>query len=345
MSMQRLTCATALALGLASTALHAAPVVTRMSDPGGPTAEDMVNVLLSQDAGITIVPGSVSYTGVPEAAGTFTGGGTNQANSIGIQTGIILSSGDAAFVSATPNQDGAAGIDNDAPGSPLLDGLNQGTTFNASILRELRTDPRHEHACRHQQRQLRRTQRRGGKRQQPVELSVLPRQSAEQRNDRYGNRRPDRRALLRRRCRSRRGEPHRARGRRRDRSHSRLGGIHRRRHFPVLRRSRPAAVRRPRAGAGPTGAGARQPGFAGPRVARPHVGTQTALNAPHRDEGGRSAALFLCASRGTAACRRYDPVSAVRAMRAASPTTCRVSTCANLPLRRFFSRITPRPLS
>jgi len=134
MSMQRLTCATALALGLASTALHAAPVVTRMSDPGGPTAEDMVNVLLSQDAGITIVPGSVSYTGVPEAAGTFTGGGTNQANSIGIQTGIILSSGDAAFVSATPNQDGAAGIDNDAPGSPLLDGLNQGTTFNASIL-------------------------------------------------------------------------------------------------------------------------------------------------------------------------------------------------------------------
>lgn len=116
------------------TAAHAAPVVTRISDPGGPTPEDMVNSLLSADAGITIVPGSVSYTGSNIASGTFTGGGSNQSNSIGIQTGIILTSGDAAFVSNVPNINGSAGTNNGAAGSALLNGLGQGTTFNASIL-------------------------------------------------------------------------------------------------------------------------------------------------------------------------------------------------------------------
>ena len=88
-------CAAALALALCSAGLaHAAPVVTKISDPGGPTPTDMVNALLSENAGITIVPGSVSYTGADNASGTFSGGGTNQANSIGIQTGIILTSGD-----------------------------------------------------------------------------------------------------------------------------------------------------------------------------------------------------------------------------------------------------------
>src|SRR5690606_5919775 len=114
--------------------VHAAPVVSRISDTGGPSPTDMVNALLSEDAGITIVPGSVSYTGSNDASGTFSGGGTNQSNSIGIQTGIILSSGDAAFVSTVPNVNGGAGTNNNAPGSALLDGLNQGTTFNASVL-------------------------------------------------------------------------------------------------------------------------------------------------------------------------------------------------------------------
>ena len=125
--------AAALAIGAAGFA-QAAPVVTRISDAGGPTPEDMVNSLLSADAGITIVPGSVAYTGSNAASGTFTGGGTNQSNSIGIQTGIILSSGDAAFVSNVPNTNGGAGINNGTPGNALLDGLGQGTTVNASIL-------------------------------------------------------------------------------------------------------------------------------------------------------------------------------------------------------------------
>ncbi len=115
------------------TAAHAAPVVTKISDPGGPTPEDMVNSLLSADSGITIVGGSVSYTGANVASGTFTGGGSNQSNSIGIQTGIILTSGDAAFVSGLPNT-GDTTVNNGAPGSALLNGLGQGTTFNASIL-------------------------------------------------------------------------------------------------------------------------------------------------------------------------------------------------------------------
>ncbi|HEY9381232.1 MAG TPA: choice-of-anchor L domain-containing protein [Burkholderiales bacterium] len=125
--------AAALAIGAAGFA-QAAPVVTKISDPGGPTPEDMVNSLLSADAGITIVPGSVSYVGANNASGTYTGGGTNQSNSIGIQTGIILTSGDAAFVSVVPNTNGSAGTNNGAAGSALLNGLGQGTTFNASVL-------------------------------------------------------------------------------------------------------------------------------------------------------------------------------------------------------------------
>lgn len=136
MSMQRSGLLWVAALALcAANAAQAAPVVTKISDPGGPTPENMVSSLLSADAGITIVPGSVQYTGATNASGTFTGGGTNQSNTIGIQTGIILSSGDAAFVSQVPNTNGGLTSDNNSPGNPLLEGLiTEGGTNNASIL-------------------------------------------------------------------------------------------------------------------------------------------------------------------------------------------------------------------
>lgn len=115
-------------------ASYAAPVVTTMSDVGGPTAEDMVNSLLAGGSGISIVSGSVSYTGASNGSGTFTNGGTNQANSIGIESGIILTSGDAHFVASVPNTNGGAGTDNSASGSALLNSVGAGTTYNASVL-------------------------------------------------------------------------------------------------------------------------------------------------------------------------------------------------------------------
>ncbi|HVK55295.1 MAG TPA: choice-of-anchor L domain-containing protein [Burkholderiales bacterium] len=106
-----------------------------MSDVGGPTANDLVNAMLAVgSSGISVVPGSVSYTGSLSGSGVFTNGGSDPLNSVGIPSGIILTSGDATFVSNVPNNDGGDGGDNGAAGSPLLSNIIGSNTFNASVL-------------------------------------------------------------------------------------------------------------------------------------------------------------------------------------------------------------------
>jgi hypothetical protein len=81
-------------------------------------------------SGITIVPGSASYTGGATSSGFFTGGA---ASGIGIDTGIILTSGDATLAPG-PNTNDSAGLSLGLPGDADLNTLTTGTTLDATIL-------------------------------------------------------------------------------------------------------------------------------------------------------------------------------------------------------------------
>jgi len=134
-------------LGAVST--WASPVVVKplSANAGSPAAVQLLasNLL---GGGVAIVPGSVQYTGATAASGMFVNGGTNVATSIGINNGVVLTTGDARFVagSATsaedfPNKTTAFGSGilnaltrNTSPGSSLFAGLTTAQTFNASIL-------------------------------------------------------------------------------------------------------------------------------------------------------------------------------------------------------------------
>jgi hypothetical protein len=127
----------------------AGPVVVKpLSATGGsPSAVQLLGTNLI-GGGVAIVPGSVQYTGALAASGIFVNGGVNPATSIGIGNGVVLTTGDARFVSGSatsvedfPNKTTAfaAGISNalvrnTAPGSSLFAGLTTAQTFNASIL-------------------------------------------------------------------------------------------------------------------------------------------------------------------------------------------------------------------
>jgi len=92
--------------------------------------EDLAQVLVSDQSGVTV--SNVSYAGAPEAAGTFSGGGS----AVGIEEGIILSSGTIQGV-AGPNDDTAAttppnGFGN--PGDSDLDALITQSTNDAAAL-------------------------------------------------------------------------------------------------------------------------------------------------------------------------------------------------------------------
>jgi hypothetical protein len=127
----------------------ASPIVVKplSVNSGSPTAlQTLVSTLVG--AGVTVVPGSIQYTGATAASGLFINGGTNLTSSIGINNGAILTTGDARFVSGTAiNTDDVsnkttafgAGITNTltrntAPGSLLFSGLTSAPTLNASIL-------------------------------------------------------------------------------------------------------------------------------------------------------------------------------------------------------------------
>lgn len=107
---------------MGATAASASPgqVVTTGIDP---------NIAAQTLAGAGITPTNVSYTGSPLALGTFSGMGA-----IGFDSGIILSSGDAAGV-VGPNLEDSKTTSFGLPGDAQLDGLvAPNTTNDAAVL-------------------------------------------------------------------------------------------------------------------------------------------------------------------------------------------------------------------
>ncbi|MGL5881016.1 MAG: choice-of-anchor L domain-containing protein, partial [Xenococcaceae cyanobacterium] len=87
-----------------------------------------VNTILG--SGITVTPGSLNYTGASSASGTFTSGLTS---GIGIDSGIILTSGQAADAVGPNNADNKS-TGHGLPGDPSLTTLAGVDTFDASSL-------------------------------------------------------------------------------------------------------------------------------------------------------------------------------------------------------------------
>jgi len=127
----------------------ASPIVVKplSANNASPAALQMlVNSLLG--GGITVVPGSVEYTGASAASGLFINGGTDLTKTIGISNGVLLTTGDARFVSGSaisaedfPNKTTAFGAGilnsltrNTSSGNSLFASLTSAQTYNASIL-------------------------------------------------------------------------------------------------------------------------------------------------------------------------------------------------------------------
>ncbi|HEX2541611.1 MAG TPA: choice-of-anchor L domain-containing protein [Caldimonas sp.] len=125
----------------------AAATITPMTDGSSASAAALANSLLAPSSRLTYVPGSASYIGSPTASGTFSGGGT-EAGGIGIESGVVLTTGDARFLGSSaafpgdsPNKTGTftAGVGNSltpnsSPGHPLFSSLTSSGTANATIL-------------------------------------------------------------------------------------------------------------------------------------------------------------------------------------------------------------------
>ncbi|MGH8936840.1 MAG: choice-of-anchor L domain-containing protein [Acidimicrobiia bacterium] len=110
-------------VGLPLTAL-ANPIATE--DLTGPlTPEDLVETLVG--AGVSF--SNVTYTGAEVAAGRFSGG----SGIIGLESGIILSTGDVANVIG-PNSSESTGTPNGTEGDSDLDTLAEGSTLDAAVL-------------------------------------------------------------------------------------------------------------------------------------------------------------------------------------------------------------------
>lgn len=86
---------------------------------------------ISGGSGVTIDGGSISYIGGSSQAGTFTGG---LASGLGIESGIILTSGDASLA-VGPNSATGSGLAAGGAGDADLSALIGGTsTYDANIL-------------------------------------------------------------------------------------------------------------------------------------------------------------------------------------------------------------------
>ena len=117
---------TTLALGLA--AAVAASSASAMTITPMDSATNMANAILG--SGVTI--SNATYTGATVASGYFSGG---TAAGIGIDTGIVLTSGYASHLNGTSNtSDGITGA-NGVAGDADLNGLIPGyTTYDATVL-------------------------------------------------------------------------------------------------------------------------------------------------------------------------------------------------------------------
>ncbi len=91
--------------------------------------QNLTPIQLIQDVflGECLTASNVQYTGSPAAIGTFTNGWR-----IGIESGIILTSGSAALA-VGPNAGGATGQNNFMPGHPLLTSLAGSQTYDAAV--------------------------------------------------------------------------------------------------------------------------------------------------------------------------------------------------------------------
>jgi hypothetical protein len=126
---------------------QASATVTSLPNGSSASALTLVNTLLSSLPGMAVVAGSAAYTGQASASGTFTNGGTGPTG-LGIDRGVVLTTGDARFIgssaafagdSANKTGDFTAGIGNSltantSAGNPLFNSLTSAGTFNASIL-------------------------------------------------------------------------------------------------------------------------------------------------------------------------------------------------------------------
>ncbi len=122
--MRRRTAKVLLAFCL-SMVMHMASA--QLSVTPGLSAQQMVDILV----GSGVVVSNVNYIGAPIASGSFNNGGTTN---IGLQSGIILTSGDINLVPG-PNTSTSAGVNNNLPGDPHLNALIPGfNTFDASVL-------------------------------------------------------------------------------------------------------------------------------------------------------------------------------------------------------------------
>lgn len=86
------------------------------------TAQQLLDLLIDPtDSTITVIPGSVTYVGAPIASGSFTGG-TSDNVGLGINSGLILTSGRAVDAIGPNNSDGTS-TGNNTPGDANLSAL------------------------------------------------------------------------------------------------------------------------------------------------------------------------------------------------------------------------------
>ena len=138
----------ALALLSAAGAACAGASVTPLADTSPASAAALVQMLLAPGGGVSLVSGTAQYTGAAAASGSFVNGNAAAASGLGIDSGVVLSTGDARFIGSSaafagddPNKTGTftAGVlnaltPNTSPGHALLDALSTAPTQNASVL-------------------------------------------------------------------------------------------------------------------------------------------------------------------------------------------------------------------
>lgn len=90
------------------------------------TANYLVKEIL---IGTGVLVGNVSFTGEKHAIGLF----FDSTRQIGIEQGIVLTSGNAIYMNG-PNKNPRSGWASNAPGDPELEKIAKGKTFDASIL-------------------------------------------------------------------------------------------------------------------------------------------------------------------------------------------------------------------
>jgi len=115
-----------MSLSLPGPAYAAGATVTDLSGPL--SADDLAQSL----AGTGVRIDDVTYTGAPDAAGKFTGGGTGRGSVVGFDSGVVLSTGLAEVGDSNAHADGTGY--SSRTGDADLDSLGAGTTKDVTVL-------------------------------------------------------------------------------------------------------------------------------------------------------------------------------------------------------------------